>query len=117
MRALVFALAVLAGCKVWYQDSVYREAAEAAVASAYRLPAAAACQRLRVSPSVDWNALASLHLVAGNRDIAVRFWQVDHALWNARFKNPYLVLTAGNSGGRAICTYDIASGQAALSPG
>ena len=36
MRALVLVLAILAGLKVWYQDNVYRDAAEAAVASAYR---------------------------------------------------------------------------------
>ncbi len=116
MRALVLALAVLAGLKVWYQDSVYREAAEAAVSSAYRVPATAACQKLRGLRSVDWTALDSLHLVAGNRDIPVSFWQVDHALWNARFRNPFLILTADSVSGRAVCTYDIATGQAALSP-
>ena len=115
MRALVLVLAILAGLKVWYQDNVYRDAAEAAVASAYRAPATAACQRLRAPGAVDWTALESLHLVAGNRDIEVRFWQVDHALWNARFKNPYLILKAGEAGGRATCTYDIASGLASLS--
>lgn len=115
MRKLVLVLAILAGMKVWYQDSVYRDAAEAAVSSAYRVPATAACQKLRQANGIDWTALESLHLVAGNRDIPVQFWQIDHALWNARFRNPYLILTAGEASGQAVCSYDIASGQAALS--
>lgn len=115
MRKLVLVLAILAAMKVWYQDSVYRDAAEAAVSSAYRVSATAACQRLRQAANIDWTALDSLHLVAGNHDIPVQFWQIDHALWNARFKNPYLILKAGDASGQATCTYDIASGQAALS--
>lgn len=116
MRALVLALSLLAGLKIWYQDSVYRDAAEVAIATAYRGPATAACQKLRLVNPVDWNALESLHLVAGNRDLPVHFWQVDHSLWNARFRNPYLMLKASDSGRRAaVCAYDIASGQAALS--
>ena len=114
MRALVLALALLAGLKVWYQDSVYRDAAEAAVSTAYRAPATLACQKLRQPTHVDWTAIESLHLVAGNHDIPVRFWQVDHALWNARFKNPYLVIKASGGDGRMVCTNDIASGQAAI---
>jgi hypothetical protein len=114
MRALVLALALLAGLKVWYQDSVFRDAAEAAVSAAYRAPATLACQKLRQAARVDWSTIESLHLVAGNRDIPVQFWQVDHALWNARFKNPYLVIKAAGDEGRVVCTYDIASGQAAL---
>lgn len=114
MRALVLALALLAGCKVWYQDSVYREAADMAVASAYRGSATAACQKLRPSDPIDWSTLQSLHLVAGNRNIPVQFWQVDHALWTARFRKPHLVLTTQPASGSIVCTYDITSGQAAL---
>lgn len=114
MRALVLALALLAGLKVWYQDSVFRDAADVAVSSAYRGPATLACQKLHSQDAVDWTALQSLHLVAGDRNLPVHFWQVDHALWNARFKNPHLVLQAASDGGSLVCTYDIASGQAVL---
>lgn len=114
MRTLVLALAVLAGLKVWYQDTVFRQAAEVALSAAYRLPAIAACQKLRQAGDVDWQSLKSLHLVAGNRDLPVYFWQVDHVLWNARFKNPFLVLEPESASGQVVCTYDVASGQAEL---
>lgn len=114
MRALVLILALLAGLKVWYQDGVFREAADAAVASAYRGPAIAACQKQHAVDPVAWTNPESIHLTAGNRNIPVRFWQVDHALWTARFKKPHLVLQAAAANGGLVCTYDLASGQAAV---
>jgi hypothetical protein len=119
MRFLVLALAVLAGMKVWYQDNVYREAAELAVAAAYSAQAGAACKKAQpanpVANTVDWSAPQSFHLVAGNRDLPVQFWQVDHALWKARFKNPYLVLNLAAPEGAMTCTYDITGGAATVS--
>ena len=39
-------------------------------------------------------------------------WQVDNALWNARYRNPYLVLTAGPPAGTIYCEYDILNAAA-----
>ncbi len=114
MRALVLALAVLAGVKVWYQNDVFRDAADMAVAAAYSAQAGAACRKVHHAGGVDWSAPQNLHLVAGNSDLPVQFWQVDHALWKARFKNPYLILTANGPEGPLTCAYDITGGQATI---
>ncbi len=114
MRLLVLMLAVLAGFKVWFQNDLYRQAAERAVAEAYRARASAACQKLHQTAGIDWTAPNSLHLTAGNRELPVQIWQVDHAQWNARFKDPYLVLTAGGPGAEVSCAYAISGGQASL---
>jgi hypothetical protein len=117
MRALVLALALLAGTKIWIQDSVYRTAAEEAIVLAYRARAADACTGLAGSMApglamqrTDWSAAAEPRVSVGNPAIAVRIWQFDHELWNARFRQPYLVLAAPG----ASCTYDILAGTAAV---
>jgi hypothetical protein len=115
MRALVLALALLACLKVWAQDSVYRAATEDAIISAYRDRAIASCQKdsrgLAPSAATSWTNPADIKLVIGNANVPVYIWELDHELWNARYKNPYLVLSAG-PGARLVCTYDIGSGLA-----
>lgn len=110
MRALVIALALLAALKVWVQDSVFRTAAEDAIELAYRARAADACAHL---DSTDWSTGVESRIAVGNPSLPVRIWQLDHELWNARFRQPFLILTA--PGGQALsCTYDILAGTAAI---
>lgn len=109
MRALVIALALLAAAKVWIQDSVFRAAAEDAIMLAYRARAADACATLSAS---DWSTGVDSRVAVGNPALDVHLWELDHALWNARFRQPYLVLTAPAPS--RSCTYDILAGTASL---
>ena len=48
----------------------------------------------------------------GKSSIDVYPWQVDDPLWNARYRNPYLVLTASQRIATVSCEYDIANAAA-----
>ena len=120
MRALVLALALLAALKIWVQDSVYRSATEDALVAAYRARAADACARISPSASrtpgtqglVDWSREAEPRLTVGNPAVRVRVWELDHELWDARFRQPYLILSAGRAG--LSCAYDILADTAEI---
>lgn len=124
MRGLVLMLAVLAGLKIWVQDSLFRSGAETAILAAYRERAVATCLRQtqterRSKPgltadTVDWTTAEAVRLSVGSRNVDVHLWDVDNALWNARYKNPYLVLASPDPALRLACEYDIMSGTATL---
>jgi hypothetical protein len=65
-----------------------------------------------IRPNADWSAGAEPHMTVGNPALPVHIWEFDHELWNARFRQPYLVLST--SGGTLSCTYDILAGTAAV---
>jgi hypothetical protein len=118
---MVLALALLAGIKVWVQDTVFRAAAEEALIAAYRDRAVAACQRgpqgdpqgrSLAPPSLDWSHPSQVRLVIGNSGIGVHIWEIDHELWDARYKKPYLVLSSGRG---VDCAFDIGQGTALVS--
>ena len=118
MRAFILALALLAGLKIWIQDSLYRTAADEAIVQAYRTRATDACAGMPwtmtsgPSGAVDWSAAAEPRVAIGNPALPVHIWELDHALWNARFRQPYLILSA--PGAPLSCTYDILAGTAAI---
>lgn len=120
MRLFVLALAFLAGAKVWTQDTLFRAGAEEALVAAYRDRALQACQKQPKSldgqpvRGINWARPTSIHMATGSRSVKVHFWQVDHALWNARYKNPYLVLATSDSPGAPSCEYDVLYGQATI---
>lgn len=113
MRLFVLALAALAGAKLWTQDTLFRAGAEEAIVAAYRERAAAACQKqartLDGQPvrGMTWSRASTVHMTTGSRSVKVHFWQVDHALWSARFRNPYLVLEAEAASKGSRCEYDV----------
>lgn len=120
MRALVLALALLAALKIWAHESAYRAATEEAIVAAYRVRAAEACAR--VSPlatvssdhgALGWASGAAPRIAVGNPALPVYLWQIDHELWNARFRQPYLIF--GDHAGGFSCTYDILAGTAEVS--
>lgn len=118
MRALVIMLALLAGVKVWTQERLYRQGAEDALLRAYRDRAVAACQSeqpVRANASSPlWTRPASVKLVIGRKVADVNIWELDHALWPARYKHPHVVLTAGERAPRPVCEYDVIEGRAYL---
>lgn len=120
MRIVVMILALLAGAKVWTQDSLFRAGAEEALVLAYREPAIAACRKetrtldgeqLR---GVTWTTTDPVHMMTGNGRVKVSPWQVDHELWGARYRNPYLVVDSPERSPGYRCEFDILYGQATI---
>ena len=62
---------------------------------------------------VNWAKPEQSRLSAGN-SLPVRYWQVDHAQWTARFKAPHLILEAGDATGGVVCAYELSGGQATI---
>jgi hypothetical protein len=120
MRAFVILLLVLAAGKLGFQEYLFRVATRDAVLEAYKQHAVAACQRDAHSQSLGVGAQAwanprAVQLVIGRRAVDVYPWQVDHANWNARYRNPYLRLTAGARSATVSCEYDILNASASVS--
>lgn len=124
MRMFVLGLAILAGLKIWIQHDLYRKGAGEALIAVYRDRAVDACRRAAQGTGysagttaypVDWTRAATIDLVVGSSQYDVAFWQVDHPMWNARFRNPYVRLKSGDAFATLVCTYDIVMGQAAVS--
>ena len=59
-------------------------------------------------------ARRKLNLVIGKSNLDVRFWQINHKMWNARFRNPYLFLVANRDSRNIFCEYDIVHGVASV---
>ena len=76
LRALVIALAVLAGAKIWTQDRLYRDGAQDALIRAYRERAIAACQSEQIfragADAPLWTRPASVDLVIGRSSVDVQ---------------------------------------------
>ena len=119
LRAIVVMLAVMACVKVGTQVYFYRSATNDIIVDTYRAAAIAACARhgmqgpLRV-PAAAWSQPASVQLTIGKRDLDVYLWQVNHRLWNARFRHPFLVITADAETAHIYCEYDIVRAFAAV---
>lgn len=118
MRALVFFLVLLAAAKVGYHEYMYRASTSEVIVAAYRERAVAACQRdtkdASIASASAWMKPETVKLVIGKGNLDVYPWQVDHALWNARYRNPYLFLTGREKGQRVYCEFDIVNGAAAV---
>jgi hypothetical protein len=121
MRTVLLGLALLAGFKVWFQDRTYRVAMADAVVEAYRERAVEVCRRnaaRRVASGQNdgtaaWNsgAAARAEAVIGNPEIGVAIWDMNNPLWQQRYRDLHLVLTAG-PGGTQRCSYDVRQGGA-----
>jgi hypothetical protein len=120
MKAIVILLALRAAAKLGYQEYLFRGATRDALIGAYREHAVQACQKdarsqtLGVGPQA-WSNPKAIRLVIGKSSIDVYPWQVDDPLWNARYRNPYLLLTASQRSATVACEYDIVNAAASLS--
>ena len=115
MRMLVLGLAVLAGLKVAYQEYVYRSVTAEVIITAYRERALEACRGQAWGKAVTaeaWTNPLSVTLSVGRSSLGSDAWQLDHAQWNARFKNPYLLITAGDGTSEITCEFDITGNTA-----
>jgi len=123
VRAVLIVLALLVAAKVWTQDQMYREAAGEALLAAYKMHAVSACAGrpqtdARGMPiavgSVNWKSAETAEVLIGNPRLSVPIWQMEHPLWNARYKNPIVRLTVGDRLSRLACDYDVMAGSAEL---
>jgi hypothetical protein len=116
LRALVIALALLAGAKIWAQDRLYRDGAQDALLRAYRERAITACQSEQLfSTGVAgplWTRPSSVDLVIGRTGVDVSIWQLRNERWPARFKHPHVVLTLAEGVAAPVCQYDVIEGRA-----
>jgi hypothetical protein len=120
MKAIVILLALLAAAKMGYQEYLFRISTRDAVIGAYREHAVQACQKDARSQTLGlgaqaWSNPKSVRLVIGKSSLDVYPWQVDNALWNARYRNPYLFLTANQRSATIACEYDITNAAASVS--
>jgi hypothetical protein len=120
MKAVVILLALLAAAKMGYHEYLFRISTRDAVIGAYKEHAVQACQRdastqtLGLGPQA-WANAKGIRLVIGKSSLDVYPWQVDHAMWNARYRNPYLFLTTSQRLGAVACEYDIVNAAASVS--
>ena len=111
MKPLLIVLALLAAAKITHHEYLFRTSTREVIIQAYKERAVQACQKdalgtmLGVNPQT-WSSPNSITLAIGKRNLEVHLWQVDHKLWNARYRNPYLFLTAGPRSERVLCEYD-----------
>jgi hypothetical protein len=124
MRAVVIFLVLLAAAKLGYQEYLFRTATRDAIIGAYREHAVEACQKDAGTRSFGlgqqaWANPVNVKVTIGKSSLDVYLWQTDHAMWNARYRNPYLVLTAnqapGQRSGAVRCEYDIVNAAASVS--
>jgi hypothetical protein len=119
MKPVVLFLALLAAAKLGHQEYLFRTGTRDAILGAYREHATEACQHQARGlapgmPAQAWASPASIQLVIGDNSLDVNLWQVDNALWSARYRNPYLLLTAGQHSGTIWCEYDILNAAASV---
>ncbi len=118
MKFGVVFLAILAILKIGYQEYLARSATHEIIVAAYRDRAISACQRdmrsQQLASATAWANPRSVKLVIGKTSLDVYVWQIDHAHWNARFKNPYLFVTAGEGAARVHCEFDIVHGATSV---
>jgi hypothetical protein len=119
MRLFVVFLALLAGAKLGYQEYLFRTSARDAIIGAYRERAVLACQRDAKSQSLGiapqaWAHPLTIRLMVGKRTADAYLWQFDNPMWNARYRNPYLVLSSGPRSAAVYCEYDIVNAAASI---
>jgi hypothetical protein len=117
MKPLIIVLALLAAAKIAHHEYLFRTSTRDVIIRAYKDRALQACQKdalgtmLGVNPQ-SWSNPGSISLTIGKRNIDVHPWQVDHEMWNARYRNPYLFISTGQRSGAATCEYDIVNAAA-----
>jgi hypothetical protein len=117
MKAIVILLALLVAAKLGHQEYLYRASTREAIIGAYKERAVHACQKDARSVSLGLAPQAwsnpSVKLVIGKGTLDVQIWQVDHEMWNARYRNAYLFLTPA-SRSNLYCEYDIVNAAASV---
>ena len=118
MRGLLVILLLLTAAKLGTQQYIVSTAKSEAIIAAYQARAVAACDHAAKANHYDldtaWNKAGDVRLVIGKGSLDVPFWQVDNALWRARYKNPYLLLSVPARQHNVYCEFDVVQGSASL---
>jgi len=118
MRVLVFVLLLLAAAKVGTQQYLVSTAKDEIIITAYREQAINACRdaarATRLEVTAAWATSDEVRVVVGKSTLDVALWQIDNALWQTRYRTPYLLFTMSNAPQRILCEFDIAQGAASL---
>lgn len=121
MRKLVVLVVCLIAVKLGYQDYLFRASAREVIVSTFQDRALQVCQRhakasvvtpAGVASTASWSRPASVSLMIGKSGLDVWLWQVNSQQWNARYRNPYLLIVAERSSASLACEYDILNGSA-----
>ena len=122
LRNAVIAVAALFVANFCYDEYLFRAATHDVIVETFRATAAEAChsnamtQKIEASES-SWRHRsnpASLKLVIGKSNLDVYFWQIDSAMWNAKYKNPYMLIVADKDPSYILCEYDILHRRASV---
>lgn len=117
MRVLVIVLALLAAAKIGTQEYLSASAKSEIIIATYRERALGACKEAAKSRRMELQSLDGMRdvrLVIGKGSLDVALWQVDNALWQARFKSPFLLFTLAEKPHRLLCEFDITQGSASV---
>ena len=111
-RNAVIVLVALIALNFVYDEYLFRSAAHDVIVETFRTSAADAChsnaQNQNITAShAAWRNPASLKLVIGKSNLDVYFWQIDSLMWNAKYKNPYMLIVADENPSYILCEYDI----------
>lgn len=119
MRVLVIIGAMLALLKLGYQEYLFRVSTRDVIVATYQERALSNCQKQAKSQGIagvlsNWTKPSSVSLVIGKSGIDVSFWEINNAMWNARYRNPYLHIVADERSSSVYCEYDILNGSAVV---
>lgn len=118
MRVLVLVLVLLAAAKIGTQQYLASTAKNEIIIAVYRDRALSACREAARAMHLDisgaWAPTDDIRVMIGKTSLDVALWQIDNALWQARYKNPYLVLAMKEAPQPVYCEFDIAQGAASL---
>ncbi len=119
MRKIIVILILLAIGKIGLQEYLYRDATRDVIVSAYRQRAISACAGLGAVhapalPTAAWIKPDAIGLAIGKNSVDVHIWQIDDPAWQARYRNPYLIVIPTGSNNSIGCEYDIVNNSAII---
>jgi len=119
LRNAVIAVVALVAANFAYDQYLFRSAAHDVIVETFQASAADACHTNAQSQKIEgtlaaWRNPASMKLVIGKSNLDVYFWQVDSSMWNAKYKNPYMLLVAEENPSYVLCEYDILHRRASV---
>jgi hypothetical protein len=118
MRVFVFVLLLLVAAKVGIQQYLASTTKDEIIVAAYRDRAVAACRNAArntlLELSNSWTPPREMRVVIGKGTLDVGLWQIDNALWQTRYKTPYLVFPIVDAPTPIYCQFNIAQGAASL---
>lgn len=120
MKIIVLVLTLMAAGKVYMHYNFYRVAADAAIISAYKGKAIAACQKghqgvTKATARFLWKTPGHVAVEVGNAALDISVWQIEHPNWEQRYRQASLVLTPADKLTKTRCRFDLKTGKTKIS--